>query len=97
MRVEDERRSMRRFYEHAIKLYVKMDPPEREHRLPDIFLTGSSYIISSIYPVLDQLVHGDEIIFNATFELNKEVDEKSQNRYLQIVGLERTGNNNANV
>lgn len=53
MRVEDERRSMRRFYEHAIKLYVKMDPPEREHRLPDIFLTGSSYIISSIYPVLD--------------------------------------------
>lgn len=88
---------MRRFYEHAIKLYVKMDPPERDHRSPDIYLTGSSSIISSIYPVLDELVHGDEITFNATFELNKEADDQSQNRYLQLVGLERTGNNNKNV
>ena len=45
MRVEDERESMRRFYEHAIKLFVKMNPSEQPSHLPDLVLTGSTSVV----------------------------------------------------
>jgi hypothetical protein len=35
--------------------------------MPDLFLTGSTSNIHNIYHVLDELKHGDEIVFNATF------------------------------
>lgn len=68
MRVEDQRHSMRRFYEHAVKIYIKMDPSELEQQRPDIVLTGSTATIYDFADTLDHLRHGDEVIFNATFE-----------------------------
>jgi hypothetical protein len=44
--------------------------------------------------VLDELKHGDEIIFNATFEEGKSLGEQVKNRHLNIVNLNKTGQRN---
>lgn len=73
-----------------------MDPPENPHRVPDLFLTASSSSISDFYEVLDSLNHGDQIVFNATFE-SRDNNNDHPNRWLQLVNLNKTGLHNDGV
>lgn len=50
---------MKRFYEHAISIYVKMDPPENDEDHADLLLTGTSSVAYDYFSVLDELKHGD--------------------------------------
>ena len=58
---------MHRFYETAVIVFVKMNPSEEPDDKPDLVLTGSTSAIYEFGEALDNLRHGDEIVFNATF------------------------------
>lgn len=98
MRVEDRRESMRRYYDYALELYIKMEPAETDRRSPDLYLTASSGKVYDLVATLDQLGHGDEVMFNATFtQPSRSFPSGAANRHLHIVDLLKTGSNNQDV
>jgi hypothetical protein len=97
MRVEDRRKSPRRFYEYAVEVSVKMNPEENAGRHPDLYLTGSTATLYDMHEVLDQLERGDEIEFNATFEKGSALGRETVNRHLSLEGMRRTGRRDERV
>ena len=91
MRVDDNRESMRRFYEHAISIYVKMKPSENDEEHADLLLTGTSSVAYDYFEVLDNLSHGDEIMFNGTIKLMKRAAYVDEGRHLHLLSLNKTG------
>ena len=60
-----------------------MSPSETESKTPDIYLTASTSSLYEFAEVLDNLKHGDEIIFNATFEpIVRGIPNEGHNRHL---------------
>ena len=49
-----------------MKLYIKMNPSEQTEDHPDLVLAGSSSAIFEFEEILDNLRHGDQVVFNAT-------------------------------
>ena len=97
MRVQDERQTMRRYYDHAVKLYVKMNPAEQSSEHPDLVLTGSSSVVYEFERILDDLRHGDQIVFNATFMKSMKDNQVPQGRHLHLYDLNRTGLHDDNI
>lgn len=59
---------------------------------PDLYLTASSGKVFDLAETLDQLNHGDEVIFNATFtQPSRSFPSGAANRHLHIVDLIKTG------
>ena len=97
MKIEDNRESFRRYYAHAVSLYLKMAPSDKDELFPDLLLSADSQILYKFSQVLDQLKHGDEIIFNATFKSMKKGKGVSEARHFHLFDLNRTGKTNPQV
>lgn len=60
-------------------------------------ITADSAIVYSINEILDNLKHGDEVIFNGTFKAMKKGDGVGMGRHFHLINLNVTGNNDPNT
>jgi hypothetical protein len=62
----DNRQSQRRYYQHALSLYLKMEPRAKEDSQPDVLLTLDSEAVYQSSEILQALKHGDLVRFNCS-------------------------------
>ena len=97
MKIEDNRESFRRYYSHAVSLYLKMTPSDKDERMPDLLITADSQMLYKFNEQLDELKHGDEIVLNATFKSMKKGKAVSEARHFHLIDLNRTEKTNPNI
>jgi hypothetical protein len=66
LRLIDNRQNSRKYYQHAVSLYMKMEPRVRQDSQPDVLLTLDSGAVYDNSAVLATLQHGDLLRFNCS-------------------------------
>ena len=62
----DNRQNQRRYYQHALSLYLKMDPRAKIDDQPDVLLTLDSEAVFQNSELLQALSHGNLVRFNCS-------------------------------
>ena len=62
-----------------------------------MLLTGTSSVAYDYFEVLDNLSHGDEIVFNGTIKIMKRAAHVDEGRHLHLISLNKTGAHDANI
>lgn len=66
LRLQDNRENARKYYLHALSLFMKMEPGVAESGQPDVLLTLSSEAVYYGSEAMKGLQHGDLLRFNCT-------------------------------
>ena len=89
MRVADHRAAGIKYSDHAIYIYLKMEPTFTPMTQPDLILTLSSDVVHEHLELVSNLKHGEEILFNSTYHMSRK--NNAEDKHLHGFDIKKTG------
>lgn len=89
MRVADHRAAGIKYSDHAIYIYLKMEPTFTPITQPDLILTLSSDVVHDHLELVSNLKHGEEILFNSTYHMSRK--NNAEDKHLHGFDIKKTG------